>query len=447
MTPVLTGSKGLIMKKSIRLLFLSAITLSGAIYAQANQQDQQDGYSAIFDSINGSIAAFNKDFDNKWSDAYLPSTKTKKSSSIMYPDYLTDIQSANTFSTQAFASHNAQIATANNLANSLTRFGYELHKSTSDATSEPQALQLNAWEQTQPGEYTQIHYKKYDANNTLTRLINGVSGSDTLYMGQTQIDQDTKLSQQQKPLIKQPTNLNDSYFNFAALFEPAVYPFVKDSQEQKKNPEFEAANHYVVFAAQSTKNLAEGLNLNALKYHPAALATFISNPDYQKFAMTIRTLLGIRSITIDMLEHLIAERTPHPDWGKAIGDPNKDGTASPMQLEAYQANHRIDDPNWYNSIMNDAPITVQRTIAIELAEIEHQNYQAHLDRERILAALTAANLQSSMGSEAMLKTQIDTLNTDIQQALPQTKPLSTGNGNGGASPEFKAGTQGAKTTP
>lgn len=381
--------------------------------------------------IVASIKAFNQDFNNKSQDVrygYYNPTVTNAlppgatpPDSIIFTPYLNNIQTANTATTKDDASKSANTATSNNLANSLTQFNYELHKSkgTSVLTEDPNALKFYALTQVQAGQYKQIPYEQYDNDNSLNSLINGNAASDTLYMQQTKVDQDTRISTQNKPLLKKPEQINNNNFNFSALFEPTSYQIVKGSNGQQQDPQWQAANSYIVFAAQSTKNLAEGLKLNALKEYPAALADLKTDPNYLKYVMTIRSLLAIRSITIDTLEHLITERTPHPKWGKAIGDPNKNDTASPLQVEAYQANHRIEDPNWYNSIMNDAPITIQRTIAIELAEIEHQNYQAHLDRERILAALTASNLESNLASGQTMEVQVNTVNSDIENFIPK----------------------------
>ena len=106
--------------------------------------------------------------------------------------------------------------------------------------------------------------------------------------------------------------------------------------------------------------------------------------------------------------------------------------ASPLQVEAYQANHRIQDSKWYQSVQNASPADVQRNILIVLAEIEHQNYEAHLDRERLLAAITASNLQTNIGAISNVLTQDgQKLNDEIttvinnQKAPAVQKPTKT----------------------
>jgi hypothetical protein len=152
----------------------------------------------------------------------------------------------------------------------------------------------------------------------------------------------------------------------------------------------------------------------------------------------MRSILAIRSMSINILNQLIAERTPMPGLASAAGfneknlkslTPNeqeefKNGkSASPLQVEAYQANHRIQDPKWYQSVQNASPADVQRNILITLAEIEHQNYEAHLDRERILAALTASNLMSNMGTiNTVLDQGGSKLNTEIIDVINNLKP-------------------------
>lgn len=371
------------------------------------------------------IINFNSDFDTKYGDMFTPST-VSKGSTIMNPQYLTQIQNLNHSASQASTFNTTSNATGNNISNSLTQFNYALNRSYS-STPDPLELKFTALVQKAPGQFQSIAFKDYSADNEPEKLINGSKNvaDDNLYLNNAEADK-ASIANQSK--IKKPNTTASStpnaFLNFANLFETTVFKTQKNANGEASNPEFDAAKKYVVFAAQSTKNLAEGLNLSALKTHPNKLAQFKSSPDYLKFAMTIRSLVAIRSITIDTLEHLIAERTPQPNQGVNIGNPNGDKSASPLQIEQYQANHRIEDPKWYHSIMNDAPITLQRTIAIELAEIEHQNYQAHIDRERILAALTAANLQSNSSSNVMLKEQINTLNSDISSSTAPKKTPS-----------------------
>ena len=356
------------LKKLTVTTLLATAAVTSTAYAQIGQQNDEGMGGIVATIIN-----FNKDFDTKYGDVYTPSILSQKTSSIMYPQYLDEIQSANISSTQPVASKNANTATSNNISNSLTRFVYELQKSSSDI-SDPLAITVHAWKQSAPGQYAKIPYKKYDQDNQPGTLINSKTGSasDTLYMNQTQINNAQNLSTAEQAALKKPDNTYDNNFNFAALFEPTSYQVTQSSNNSEpQDPQLLAANHYVLYAANSAQNLADGLNLTSLKEHPAAVAKLKTDPNYWRFAMTVRSLIAIRSITIDTLEHLIAERTPHPGWGKAIGDPNKNGTASPLQVDAYQANHRIQDPNWYQSIMKDAPITLQRTMVIELAEIEY----------------------------------------------------------------------------
>lgn len=424
----------------------------------------QDGMGGTGDmgGIVASIKAFNKDFNNKSQgvingyynptvESTLPPGATPVPSIIFTP-YLNEVQTANHDSTQATASLYAANATANNLANSLTQFEYELQKSPNSSTPDPFELHLMAFTQTSPGQYEQIPFKKYDDDNSPGNLITtgtDSAASDTLYMTENQITSATsaqKLSSANKPVVKKPTTIYDNNLNFANLFEPTGYQVVKNNNQQPQSPQFQAANKYVIYAAQSTKNYASDLELNSLKPYPQGVANLKNYKDYQKYAMTVRTLLAIRSISIDALQHLIAERAPVPNWGKAIGDPNKNGMASALQVEAYQANHRIQDPKWYQSIMKDAPITLQRTIAIQLAEIEHQNYQAHLDRERILAAITASNLSSNLSSGTLLKEQATTVNSFIQSQIPGEKALKSDSPPPAPQPAFTAGTGTQATT-
>ena len=151
--------------------------------------------------------------------------------------------------------------------------------------------------------------------------------------------------------------------------------------------------------------------------------------------MTIRTLLAIRSISINALNQLINERTPMPGLAAAAGldkltNPTaketqelKENVASPLQVEDYQANHRFEDPNWYHSIQSDSPATVQRNTLILLTEIEHQNYQAHIDRERLLSAILASNLQRNLTTmSTVLQQSGGEVNSEINSVLNPKQP-------------------------
>lgn len=344
-------------------------------------------------------------------------------------------QAAPVFPNQA-AAKKAQQETTHNLINSLQQFPYAVFQN--NQTESAKFLT--------PAPDSQ-KYTDYLKDNSLERLTVDPSqnasaqASDTLWgtpidaLASSSAPVCTKntpgypgVCQHNSLWVSQPTSLNNDNFDFASLITPAGY-----SQTQESG-----AKLFVRYAAQSTQNLTSGLtNLTKLDGNPALLIALKKDPIYQQFTLTMRTLLAIRSISINSLNQLVAERIPMPGLAAAAGFNTKDkatltsdeqtelkaNTASALQVQAYQANHRVQDPKWYNSVQNASPADVQRNILIVLAEIEQQNYEAHLDREHLLAAITASNLQGSMGAISGTLTRKGTeLNSEITTVANSLKP-------------------------
>jgi len=288
------------------------------------------------------------------------------------------------------AALNAQQETAANLQNSLMHIYYRFAGQQKETLTDIKTAEGT-------------DFKTYDQDNTLGALTSnpitssndtndpGTNASDTLYFKKLP----SSMTSDSTPSVLIPKKINNSFLDFASFITPTAY-----TPTQQIN----AAN-FLKYAAQSTQNLAGDLNFT--KITPQTLGTIKNEPTYQAYMFTIRSLLAIRSININALNQLKAERTPIPDLFEAAG--GKVGgagnltqaevsakEASPLQVEAYQANHRFDNPQWYQSVENASPATVQRETLIVLAEIEHQNYEAHIDRERLLAATTAQNLLTNL---------------------------------------------------
>ena len=324
---------------------------------------------------------------------------------VLPDDQLSNLTAVNGVPTNQAVISAAATETGNNLDNSMTQFLYAMYQNDTQPDS-PQTTLTTA---------SGGPFSNYVNDNSAVALSIGqnTQANDTLY-----INSSANLSRtafkiyndpNNKPLLKKPETLHNDYFSFASLIAPTAY-----TTEQKT-----AADYFIKYAAQSTQNLTTGVNFSALYNQPAALLALKQNPAYQQYVLTIRALLAVRSITLNTLDTLVAERTPTAALGKIIGT----SSASPLQIEAYQANNRVENPAWYTLINNDSPAAVERTIAVELAEIEHQNYQAHLDRERLLSAITAMNLQTSLsGTQALLQQQSTAVNDAINSAIASSTP-------------------------
>ncbi len=304
--------------------------------------------------------------------------------------------------------------TSNNLHNTLLQPYYVLYSNSSNHGT------VNGKLKTANGE----KYKDYwDDNNLPSLTVNKkIQASDVLYTvagtGEKKISSLSDSSSGgyvDQKLAKPPEAIDNDFLNFAALITPTFYA----STEQQKT-----AHDYLKYAAQSTQNftrsVAAKIDFEALYGSPQDLVTVKRSAAYQQYQYSMRSALAIRSVSMDILNRLIAERTPMK--GLVAG---KHTDASPLQVEAYRANHRIEDPHWYARVTETAsPATVQRETLIVLAEIEQQNYQAQADRELIMAELAAANLQSGAAdTNAMLLQAVTAMNTEIQKDT--TEPPTT----------------------
>lgn len=292
-------------------------------------------------------------------------------------------------------------------------------------------------------------FSDYVNNNSLAAMTVGTKAAagDTLSVQ----DETTKTKiidwLNDKPLLETPTETHNDFMDFSGLLNDTSYT----TQQEK------AAKDFVKYAAQSTQDVTVGINLSKLYGSASALLAVKQSPIYQEYVMTIRSLIANRSITLNTLNQLIAERTPMQGLGQAAGlqpttpasgkTPAVYPPASPLQVEEYQATYRVEDPTWYANLDKASPATLQREQVVMLAEIEKQNLQAHLDRERILSELTALNLQmSTANTQSVLQQAASKVNGVIQSAVSGAAGSSTGSDNNSTSTTTNTNTINTNTT-
>jgi len=252
-------------------------------------------------------------------------------------------------------------------------------------------------------------------SNLANQLTLYTPASDTIYSNNPQVIA-AQYTNQSDYYIGPPKTNDDDHFNVASITGPSAYTA----------DQLTSANSFMSYLTHSYFNPASALDLSDLqayintKNKPSrkymALYNFIKSTPYQAFQLSMRSDMAARSVGVNNFNHLINERTPskkavsgiYDSQGNAISKP------SPLQVEAYQANHRINNPQWIQSIQTKSPASVQREIAVELAQVIHQNYQAHLDRERIIVALSTMQLQGISASNLMLRTKAGAVNQEIQ---------------------------------
>lgn len=285
--------------------------------------------------------------------------------------------------------------------------------------------------------------------NKINDLTLNTPSSDTLYTALS--DAGGTALQNNGYSVSKPSVLHDNYFDFSSLISPEAY-----SPEQRVG-----ANNFIDLITKRYEPLTANIdfenlkaNLDTLKSHPKELASTLHNfrasAPFKNYQLAIRSVLATQSIALNNYNKLVTERTPlmrkienpskDPDPTLAaisqtvgvtpkkvkIEDPkNPDKMidvmvyASPLQIENYVANHRVSNQKWYQQVANASPASVQRETLYVLAEMQSQMHQAHIDNEKLLATMTALQVQMASAGQTMLRTNANDLNTAIAEI---TKP-------------------------
>lgn len=223
---------------------------------------------------------------------------------------------------------------------------------------------------------------------------------------------------------------NDDPFSFASLIDPVEYTDPQSASSSnslfgfgQKQP---GANNYgTTGAAQNF--IAVVTNLGG---QPLVTGTSGEQKDtldkvnFARFVNLYRGYAASESIALSNLEYLFAQRyrdtTDHLGYKAGLTkDPNsKDADASPLKVDHYLATKRL-NPQWYANMETSTPIQVQRETLYVLAEMRYELYQMRRDNERIIAALTALQLNTNLyNRENIIKPAHD----QIGQAPPSSAP-------------------------
>lgn len=332
-----------------------------------------------------------------------------------------------TFMPGEAAQYLAARETSHNIVNTLTQVPFAMYNKSSDAANAVKS-QITA--------ANGSPYQTYLQQNTLDALttLPTASASDTLYIADTTGKSQTAYGKNQAYLQK-PTTLHNNDFDFAKLISEKSYSTAEEASAQQ----------FLKYAANSEDSFTKNIHFSDLFSNSQALFNLKNGKDsatYKRYVFNLRSLLASRSMVTSAINNLIAERTPMQGLGAAAGITTANASASPLQVEAYRATHRIEDPTWYTSIANAKPATVEREILVVLAEIEYQNYEAHLDRERIEGELAASALQGAAQANANFMLQeAPQMNTAIENAIKDATPATstTTSTAGSQSPQAVAG--------
>ncbi len=275
--------------------------------------------------------------------------------------------------------------------------------------------------------------------NMKNNLTSKILASDSIYSNDPTVLDLVSEYKDQLPAngLTEPTaaNSHDNYFNFGSLVQPTVY-----------TPNSDQANAAQMFITYLTKSYDKPSNVIDFGSFQQKLAIaknatdkislymqLLNNKNYQDYQLNARSLIAARSVAVNNFEKLVAERTSIKNLGTKANLTDQTGKpiadASPLQVESYLATRRANDPKWYAHVQAASPDNVQRETLVVLAEIEAQNFQAHLDNERLLATLSAQSALTSSMSAQMLAAKAQTLNQDIQKfSVPSQQQATQNNG-------------------
>lgn len=381
------------MKKIIitSLALLATLTLApmalGAAPSKITAPKTSNSESAIVTAIQNLAAEIQA----------LNTARTKSNNNATYQEdqNLTVAQDANsqTNAINALVEARAAKNTKSQLANSLSQFP--------EKVANPSELS---------DKKLTLAIKK--RHGLLTNLTTDTPASDTLYLNSMNDPFASTYN------VAKPKVTYDNYFNFDSLFTPSAY----DTKQLK------AAKAYLEYATKKYENLTTGVDFAKLKSklnnlspreRAETLENFVNNPIYQKYQLAIRSVLAAKSIGLSNLNALMAERTPVKGLATKAGIPNNPnlpaGYASPLQVQNYIANERVNNKKWYKKVKTASPATINREQLLILAEIESSLQRNHLTQERILATLSVIALQNNQSAKTAIGDAAEKMNNVIKQ--------------------------------
>jgi hypothetical protein len=325
-----------------------------------------------------------------------------------------------------YISYAANVQTSDQNLSTLYQIPNQVSPPTTDAASSDLARLFPNLPSTKatPPSYSQI----------LNSLTNGLPAVDSIYVSPATLmdapeSQKTGITKADRHSVTRPTSAND-YNNTVFNANTFLFPPNNSYQETKgfsssdnalQPYSLQAAEKYVGFLSQNYVPIWNGINFASLdigaKNKVRDLAALKISPQYQKYQLSVRNLISARSLLMTMLNQMLAERSPVPNLGTNANLPaqykNKDGSASPLQLEDFNAYHRLNNPKWYATMNTASPATVQRQTLYVLAQILGKMQQAHIDRERALSVATYQAFSGMQGMQRLVMADSTSLNTYI----------------------------------
>lgn len=195
-----------------------------------------------------------------------------------------------------------------------------------------------------------------------------------------------------------------------------VGPLVYERGQEK------IANNFISsLAGLSAPFIPADLRKLADKQNVPIKTLIATNPDVANYIALVRSYATLQGIALSNLYQLYAERMPtkvdpanNRELATALAGINMPN-ASQLQVENYMATRRITDPQWVTGLIKDNPSALLRQIVILLAENLAESYNNRLASERIIATLSALDLQQT----AMLRSMVlDKATADLNKPGP-----------------------------
>ncbi len=252
------------------------------------------------------------------------------------------------------------------------------------------------------------------------------------------------ISSLQKPTEAQSQSAINA-LSFDSLIAPTIYREVKvgegDNETGQVNQPL-VANTFIQYATglanpmrtadfTSMKLPSDQSNRNAYLYQ------LQEKPTVRDYLTALRNYTAQLSVGISNFYYLYNERMPIKDARLAdkasalvippsnpLLPPAPTGAVSPLEIEKYLATRRVSDSGWYTAMQNALPSTLLRETLFLLAEIPPMLFQLHLDLERILATMSAMQIQQTGGSRLLLEQQRDAVDKILQNPEQTQSELS-----------------------
>lgn len=171
-------------------------------------------------------------------------------------------------------------------------------------------------------------------------------------------------------------NANNQILSLNSLLQPLALK-TQSSDDKIKSAKATGFIRFVTGQAQPIKQMSEQ-NFRLLQKDPNAMATYLT---------AIRNYAALASVGISNFNHMLAERQV------AAGS----NAQSKMQLEQEMVMRRFGDGKqasaWRSRMETASPVVLQREALYLLADMNYQLYQSRLQQERILATLSAMQMQ------------------------------------------------------